>query len=84
MPWNGGFMNREQFKGQWNQLKGELKKQWGKFTDDDLLQIEGDYDKFVGKVQERYGEKKDEVSRWADQWLSSLKSKDNPDARKAS
>ncbi|MBA2252371.1 MAG: CsbD family protein [Nitrospirales bacterium] len=76
-------MNREQFKGQWNQLKGELKTQWGKFTDDDLLQIEGDYDKFVGKVQERYGEKKDEVSRWADQWKPSLQ-KDNPDARKAS
>ena len=77
-------MNREQFKGQWNQFKGELKKQWGQFTDDDLLQIEGDYDRFVGKVQERYGEKKDEVSRWADQWLSSLQSKGNPDARKAS
>jgi uncharacterized protein YjbJ (UPF0337 family) len=59
MPWNGGTMNAEYFKGQWNQLKGELKKQWGKFTDDDLLQIEGDYDKFVGKVQERYGENKE-------------------------
>ena len=77
-------MNADYFKGQWNQFKGELKKQWGKFTDDDLLQIEGDYDTFVGKVQERYGEKKDEVSRWAEQWMSSLKSKDNPDARKAS
>ena len=77
-------MNREQFKGLWNQLKGELKKQWGKFTDDDLLQIEGDYDKFIGKVQERYGERKDEISRWVEQWQSSLKSKDNPDARKAS
>jgi uncharacterized protein YjbJ (UPF0337 family) len=77
-------MNREQFKGLWTQLKGELKKQWGKFTDDDLLQIEGDYDKFLGKLQERYGDKKDEVSRWLEQWLSSLKSKDNPDARKAS
>ena len=76
-------MNREHFKGQWNQLKGELKKQWGKFTDDDLLQIEGDYDKFMGKIQERYGDKKDEVNRWADQWQSSLQ-KDNPDARKAS
>lgn len=76
-------MNREQFKGQWSQLKGELKKQWGKFTDDDLLQIEGDYDKFMGKIQERYGDKKDEVSRWADQWQSSLQ-KDNPNARKAS
>jgi uncharacterized protein YjbJ (UPF0337 family) len=77
-------MNAEYFKGQWNQFKGELKKQWGKFTDDDLLQIEGDYDTFVGKVQERYGEKKDEVGRWAEQWLSSSKSQDNPDARKAS
>ena len=77
-------MNREQFKGLWNQLKGELKKQWGKFTDDDLLQIEGDYDKFIGKVQERYGERKDEISRWMEQWQSSLKSKDNPDARKVS
>lgn len=76
-------MNREQFKGQWSQLKGELKKQWGKLTDDDLLQIEGDYDKFMGKIQERYGDKKDEVSRWADQWQSSLQ-KDNPNARKAS
>ena len=77
-------MYREQFKGLWIQLKGELKKQWGKFTDDDLLQIEGDYDKFIGKVQERYGERKDEISRWMEQWQSSLKSKDNPDARKAS
>ena len=75
-------MNRDQFKGQWQQCKGELKKQWGQFTDDDLLQIQGDYDKFAGKVKERYGDKKDEVSRWADQWQSSLQS--NVDARKAS
>jgi uncharacterized protein YjbJ (UPF0337 family) len=68
-------MNREQFKGQWKQFKGELKKQWGKFTDDDLLQIEGDYDKFTGKLQERYGDRKDEVGRWADQWYESLQSK---------
>jgi uncharacterized protein YjbJ (UPF0337 family) len=61
-------MNRDHFKGQWNQFKGELKRQWGQFTDDDLMQIEGDYDKFVGKLQERYADQKDEVSRWADQW----------------
>ena len=61
-------MNTDQFAGKWSQLKGELKTQWGKFTDDDLLQIEGNYDKFKGKVQERYGDKKDDVIRWADQW----------------
>ena len=61
-------MNTDQFTGKWSQFKGELKKQWGKFTDDDLMQIEGNYDKFKGKVQERYGDKKDDVIRWADQW----------------
>ncbi|WHZ13696.1 MAG: UPF0337 protein YjbJ [Nitrospira sp.] len=63
-------MNADQFKGKWVQFKGEVKKQWGKLTDDDLMQIEGDYDKFVGRVQERYGDKKEDVVRWADDWYS--------------
>ena len=61
-------MNAEQLKGRWEQFKSELKQQWGKFTDQDLLQIEGNYDKFIGKVQELYGEKKDELMKWADRW----------------
>ncbi len=61
-------MNADQLKGKWMQFKGELKQQYGKFTDDDLQQIEGNYDRFVGKVQERYGDKKDELMKWADQW----------------
>jgi uncharacterized protein YjbJ (UPF0337 family) len=65
----GGLMNKDQFKGRWTQFKGELKKQWGKFTDDDLLQIEGDYQKFQGTLQAKYGDQKEEVSRWADQWF---------------
>ena len=59
-------MNADQFKGRWAQFKGELKKQWGKFTDDDLLQIEGDYQKFEGTLQTKYGDQKEEVSRWTD------------------
>lgn len=61
-------MNAEQLKGKWMQFKGELKQQYGQFTDDDLKQIEGNYDKFVGKVQERYGDKKEELLKWADKW----------------
>ena len=64
----GDIMNTEQLKGKWMQFKGELKQQYGKFTDDDLQQIEGNYDKFVGKAQERYGDRKDELMKWADQW----------------
>ncbi len=65
-----GVMNQEQFKGSWDQLKGELKKQWGKLTDDDLLQVEGDQDKFNGTIQKRYGEMKEEVSKWVDRWYA--------------
>lgn len=71
-------MNADQFKGKWMQFKGELKQQYGKFTDDDLKQIEGSYEKFAGKVQERYGDKKEELMKWADQWLQ----KPAPDATK--
>jgi uncharacterized protein YjbJ (UPF0337 family) len=63
-------MNSDQFKGSWKQLKGELKQKWGKLTDDDLLEAEGGYDKFLGVVQKRYGDKKEEVQKWADDWYS--------------
>jgi uncharacterized protein YjbJ (UPF0337 family) len=39
-------------------------------TDNDLMEAEGDYDKFLGVVQKRYGDKKEEVSKWADEWYS--------------
>lgn len=61
-------MNSDQFKGKWTQFKGEVKQQWGQLTDDDLMEIEGNYEKFRGKVQERYGDKKADVERWADDW----------------
>ena len=41
-------MNADHFKGKWNQFKGELKKKSGEFMYDDIMQIQGDYDKFKG------------------------------------
>ena len=63
-------MNANQFKEKWMQFKGELKQKWGKFTDDDLQQVEGFHDRFIGKVQERYGygDEKRELMKWADAW----------------
>jgi len=62
-------VNKDQFQGKWKQFKGDLKKEWGKFTDDDLQVIEGNYDKFEGKIQERYGDRKEKVKRWTDEWF---------------
>jgi uncharacterized protein YjbJ (UPF0337 family) len=39
-------------------------------TDDDLLEAEGDYDKFLGVVQKRYGDQKEDVEQWTKEWYS--------------
>jgi uncharacterized protein YjbJ (UPF0337 family) len=61
-------MNTEELKGKWNQIKGEAKQRWGRFTDDEIDVIDGDHDKLVGKIQERYGKSKDEAKREVDSW----------------
>jgi uncharacterized protein YjbJ (UPF0337 family) len=59
-------MNADQLRGRWMQFKGELKGKWGQFTDNDLTEIDGNFDKFVGKVHQRYGDKKSELMKWAE------------------
>src|SRR3979490_621906 len=51
----------EKIKGSWSQTKGAVKEQWGKLTDDDLLEIEGRRDQLVGKIQARYGITREEA-----------------------
>lgn len=62
-------MNADILKGKWQQLKGEARVQWAKLTDDDLDQIEGNSEKMVGKLQERYGYAKDQAQRELDNFL---------------
>ena len=62
-------MNWDQIQGNWKQIKGEAQVQWGKLTDDDLDQVEGDHQKLVGKLQERYGYAKGEAEREVDEFM---------------
>jgi uncharacterized protein YjbJ (UPF0337 family) len=55
------FMNKLQFKGSWNELKGKLKQQYGNLTDDDLVFAEGKEDELLGRLQKKLGKSKDEV-----------------------
>jgi uncharacterized protein YjbJ (UPF0337 family) len=58
-------MNTDILKGKWNQIKGDVKKSFGKFTDDDMMVIEGDATKAAGILQERYGYTREEAEkRW--------------------
>jgi uncharacterized protein YjbJ (UPF0337 family) len=62
-------MNEDVMKGKWKQLKGEVKSQWGKLTDDDLDQAEGDAEKLIGRVQERYGYAREDAKREVDDFF---------------
>ena len=55
-------MNQDQIAGKWKQLKGEAKVMWGKLTDDELDQAEGQAEKLAGLIQERYGKSKEEAA----------------------
>ncbi|HET8941297.1 MAG TPA: CsbD family protein [Rudaea sp.] len=56
-------MNQDRIKGQWKQLSGKIKANWGKLTDDDLQQAEGNAEYLAGKVQERYGVARDNAEK---------------------
>ena len=55
-------MNSNILQGKWKQLRGNLKESFGKLTDDDLLQIDGNADKMQGALQERYGYSKEQAT----------------------
>ena len=62
------MMYKDEVGGNWKQVKGKVKEQWGKLTDDDMTVIEGKRDQLVGKIQERYGYAKDQAEKEVDSW----------------
>ncbi|HEY7568846.1 MAG TPA: CsbD family protein [Gemmatimonadaceae bacterium] len=62
-------MHREELAGKWTQLKGDVQRQWGKLTNDDLDVIKGDAKKLAGKIQERYGRALDDAEKEVNLWI---------------
>lgn len=62
-------MNWDQIEGNWKQMTGKVKEKWGKLTDNDLTVVAGKKDALVGRIQERYGIKKEEAERQLDEFL---------------
>lgn len=54
------------WEGRWEQLKGKARQLWGQLTDDDLDVAEGNYEEFVGRIQERTGETYEEIQKRLD------------------
>jgi len=56
-------MNKDIIKGKWHEIKGKLKNQWGKLTDDEITQIHGSYEELEGILQKKYGYQKDQAEK---------------------
>lgn len=54
-------MDKLEIKGNWNQMKGKLKKKYGKLTDEDLQYTEGQAEELVGRIQKKTGQSRDEI-----------------------
>lgn len=61
-------MNKEQFEGQWKEVKGKIKEKWGKLTDDEITQINGKYDQLVGHLEKKYGYRKEQAEEEIRNW----------------
>jgi uncharacterized protein YjbJ (UPF0337 family) len=48
-------------RGNWNDIKGQLKKKFSQLTDDDLTFVEGKENELVGRLQKKLGKTKDQI-----------------------
>jgi uncharacterized protein YjbJ (UPF0337 family) len=55
-------MNKLEIKGNWNELKGKLRQEYADLTDDDLQYAEGKEEELLGKIQQRVGASKEEIT----------------------
>jgi uncharacterized protein YjbJ (UPF0337 family) len=67
-------LNAEELKGKWKQQVGSAKVAWGKLTEDELLQSEGQAQKLAGLVQERYAITREQADKQVKNFLEKNKS----------
>lgn len=65
-------MNWDQIEGQWNQFAAKVKGKWAKLTDDDWKLVGSKKDQLLGKLQERYGFKKEQAEKEVDDFIRTL------------
>lgn len=69
-------MNKDIFQGDLNYLRGRIKEQWGKLTDDDLLEVRGKREQLIARLQKRYGlakqQAEEQIAAWEKQLLAKV------------
>lgn len=63
-------MSTLELKGNWNIIKGMLKRPWAQLTDDDLQYAEGQEQELIGRIQKRTGQTRELIQKVLDEVCS--------------
>lgn len=69
-------MNSDTIEGNWKQIRGVLKKEWGDLTDQPETEARGNMDRLVGKLQEKFGMARDEAADKVNTFLDEIGERD--------
>src|SRR5512140_3078659 len=65
-------MDSNIIEGKWNEIRGAVREKWGRLTNSDLDTTQGQIEKLIGLVQDRYGysagKSRREVERFLDRY----------------
>lgn len=61
------MVNQQTLQGNWNEIKGKLKKKWGALTNDDIQSFDGNVDRLIGLIQRKTGEARSQVEQFLDE-----------------
>lgn len=64
-------MSNTVLKGKWHELKGDAKNKWGKLTNDEVDQVDGNVERLIGLVQQKYGKARDAAEKEVNDWIAS-------------
>lgn len=60
---------------QWNLVREKIHVRWGKITEADIVQINGNHDRFINMLEERYGIAKERAEDQLQRYLNAVTTK---------
>ncbi len=65
------MINQSTLQGNWNEIKGKLRKHWGQLSNDDIQHFNGNVEELVGLIQRKTGETRSAVEDFLDELTAS-------------
>lgn len=72
---------KDVLQGRWHEVKGQVKQQWGKLTDDDVAKLSGKQEELAGALQKHYGYGKAQADMEISNWLRDHDKGHNPQTK---